>query len=232
MSDTLRASFSSLKLRDNAVSASRKTTRAVREIKALLGFATVLLVGGALFSALERSTEVQQRVELASFLQRMQAKLTDAEFHELVGHMSFKNDRVAEELAAAAGSPSSGAGADPVLAPHDWDFVGACFFCFTAATTIGYGNYTPSTAGGKLLLVLYAIIAIPACLKAFAEISDRALDTIAKRFRRRQVFDKRIEQAFHYFDLDSSGKLEANEARSAMRILGYPMDESPELVAK
>ena len=60
------------------------------------------------------------------------------------------------------------------LAPHDWDLVGATCFCFTAATTIGYGNYTPTTDAGKLFLVFYSLVAIPACLRASPRASRSA----------------------------------------------------------
>ena len=33
-------------------------------------------------------------------------------------------------------------------------------------------------------------------------------------------------QAFHMFDSDRSGKLERSEVRKAMRVLGYPLDET------
>ena len=91
------------------------------------------------------------------------------------------------------------------LAPHDWDFAGACFFCFTAATTIGFGNYTPQTDGGKAFLILYAFISVPACLSAFAEISDGALEMLARRFHSRMGFEKRIRQAFSMFDAEYHG---------------------------
>ena len=203
---------------------SNGTRRVLREIRALLVFLTVLLVGAAIFSALERDQEVLDRAALADFLKRMNATLTQPEFHEMVAFMG-KEDRVAEEMLRS----DSG---DPALAPHDWDFVGACFFCFTAATTIGYGNYTPRTNGGKAFLIFYALVAIPACLTAFSEVSDRALEMLARRFRDRHVFDKRIEQVFVYFDLDRSGKLDRSEVRNAMRVLGYSIDASPELFAK
>ena len=103
----------------------------------------------------------------------------------------------------------------------NWDLVGACFFCFTAATTIGYGNYTPQTDAGKLLLVLYAVVAIPICLKTFAKVSDRGLELLTDRFGKDHKFEKRIERAFRGFDADGSGKLERGEVREAMRCIGY-----------
>lgn len=151
-----------------------------------------------IFSWLERDAETESRRVLAYFLGRMHDRLTPAEFHELVGFLARVDDRVAEEMVRAnlSSAMSSAEQHALVLAPHDWDLVGATFFCFTAATTIGYGNYTPSTKGGKMFLILYALVAIPACLRAFSEISDRALAVLAKRMRGEMVFATRLQQAF------------------------------------
>ena len=162
--------------------------------RALGWFAVVLLVGGAVFSALERGAEEESRRSLAAFLQRMRLALSDDDFHDLVAVVGKVNDRVAEEMVRA--NLTSAGPLPPVFAPHDWDFTGACFFCFTAATTIGYGNYTPTTSGGKWFLVVYALVAIPACANAFVEISDKALEALAKRMQKRMAFDNRITQAF------------------------------------
>ena len=224
----LRRTYSTtLEKADKAFNEGKKNATATR---ALLWFVLVLMLGGAIFSALERSTEIQQRQQLAAFLRKMHAALSPDDFHELVHLLTKLEDRVAEEMAnLTIAQDSSESNLPDVLAPQDWDFTGACFFCFTAATTIGYGNYTPKTDGGKLFLVFYAFIAIPACLNAFAEISDRALELLAQRFRKRMVFQKRIEEAFKMFDADRSGKLDRAEVRNAMRILGYKVDDSTDM---
>ena len=204
----------------------RRAARKFAVPRALLWFALVLIVGGGIFSLLERDQEVRSRRALADFLQRMHATLGADEFHELVAFLGRVDDRVAEEMARTNLSVQEAQPLPAVLAPHDWDWVGACFFCFTAATTIGYGNFTPQTGSGKAFLVVYAFIAIPSCLNAFAEISDRVLDLLARRMRRSMMFEKRIHQAFSMFDSDRSGKLDRGEVRNAMRILGYSVDDA------
>ena len=216
----LRRTYSTTLSRERVKRAARKFAVP----KALLWFLFVLLVGGAVFSLLERGPEEQSRRALAGFLQRMRRALSEDDFNELVSVMGRVNDRVAEEMVRA--NLSTAVPLPSVLSPHDWDFTGACFFCFTAATTIGYGNYTPATDAGKAFLVLYAFVAIPACLQAFAEISDRALELLARRMRSNMVYEKRIRQAFHMFDADHSGKLDRAEVRHAMRLLGYRLDDA------
>jgi potassium channel subfamily K protein 16 len=40
----------------------------------------------------------------------------------------------------------------------NWSFSGACFFCFTVITTIGYGNYVPATPEGKTFTIFFATV--------------------------------------------------------------------------
>jgi hypothetical protein len=48
----------------------------------------------------------------------------------------------------------------------NWSFSGACFFCFTIITTIGYGNYVPATTEGKTFTLFFGTIGF--VLYAFA----------------------------------------------------------------
>ncbi|XP_013421280.1 potassium channel subfamily K member 10 [Lingula anatina] len=43
----------------------------------------------------------------------------------------------------------------------NWDIPSAVFFSATIITTIGYGNISPTTAGGRAFCVIYAIFGIP-----------------------------------------------------------------------
>ncbi|XP_007891507.1 potassium channel subfamily K member 16 [Callorhinchus milii] len=46
-------------------------------------------------------------------------------------------------------------------AHSNWDFSSSFFFVTTVVTTIGYGNLSPSTAGGQIVCVFYALFGIP-----------------------------------------------------------------------
>ncbi|XP_062392679.1 potassium channel subfamily K member 4 [Sardina pilchardus] len=64
-----------------------------------------------------------------------------------------------EEVADALGG-----GADPTVNgtfTSSWDISSALFFCGTIVTTIGYGNISPKTDGGKLFCIFYALVGIP-----------------------------------------------------------------------
>ena len=200
----------------------------VRALRALAYFGLAILIGGGIFSLLEHGPEEADRANLAVFLRRMRSELSNESFAELRSFLSI-DDQMGEQLLTAH---LERGGAEPALAAHNWDFTGACFFCFTAATTIGYGNYTPQTDAGKILLVFYAVVAIPLCLNAFAEVSDRGLELLSARARKQHKFEQRIAQAFEGFDADRSGKLERDEVRSAMRCMGYKLDSSSTLRAR
>jgi len=49
---------------------------------------------------------------------------------------------------------------DPSLFENPWHFTGGLYFCFSIATTIGYGNFTPMTDLGKALVIPYSVLAI------------------------------------------------------------------------
>lgn len=53
---------------------------------------------------------------------------------------------------------------DPLsIEERDWGYANpnTALFSFTVLSTIGYGNFAPSTNAGKLFLLLFAVIGIP-----------------------------------------------------------------------
>ncbi|CAB1335371.1 unnamed protein product, partial [Coregonus sp. 'balchen'] len=54
-----------------------------------------------------------------------------------------------------------------------WDLGSAFFFAGTVITTIGYGNIAPSTEGGKIFCILYALFGIPLFGFLLAGIGDQ-----------------------------------------------------------
>uniref|UniRef100_A0A914UXP8 Potassium channel domain-containing protein n=1 Tax=Plectus sambesii TaxID=2011161 RepID=A0A914UXP8_9BILA len=61
----------------------------------------------------------------------------------------------------------------PHKAGYQWKFSGAFYFCLTVMTTIGYGHSTPSTVGGKMFCMFYALAGIPLGLVMFQSIGER-----------------------------------------------------------
>ncbi|XP_071396659.1 potassium channel subfamily K member 10-like [Centroberyx affinis] len=85
-----------------------------------------------------------------------------------------------------------------------WDLGSAFFFAGTVITTIGYGNIAPSTEGGKIFCILYAIFGIPLFGFLLAGVGDqlgtifvKSIAKVEKMFRRKhnQISQTKIRVA-------------------------------------
>ncbi|XP_046872635.1 potassium channel subfamily K member 10b [Hypomesus transpacificus] len=123
-----------------------------------------LVAGGLAFQALEKPFESNQKdsitLEKASFLLRHRC-VTPAELEALIKH--------AIDAVSAGVSPVG----DTSYNSSHWDLGSAFFFAGTVITTIGYGNIAPSTEGGKIFCILYAIFGIPLFGFLLAGIGDQ-----------------------------------------------------------
>jgi len=68
---------------------------------------------------------------------------------------------------------------------HNWQYDNAIFFAGTVITTIGYGNISPNTRGGKTFTVFFALLGIPLFGIMFLAIGDK----FAKLFKK---LDKKL----------------------------------------
>lgn len=70
-------------------SASRRSLRYWREmwqlpaVQVLMSYFLVIIIGGAIFSALEKDTEVKERAKLAAFVHRLNRSLLPADLDEV-----------------------------------------------------------------------------------------------------------------------------------------------------
>ncbi|XP_051578953.1 potassium channel subfamily K member 10-like [Myxocyprinus asiaticus] len=123
-----------------------------------------LVCGGLAFRALEQPFENNQKdtitQEKALFLQRNPC-VSSAELEALI--------KYAVDAVSAGVSPIG----DTSYNSSHWDLASAFFFAGTVITTIGYGNIAPSTEGGKIFCILYAIFGIPLFGFLLAGIGDQ-----------------------------------------------------------
>uniref|UniRef100_A0A7N9CY83 Potassium channel subfamily K member n=1 Tax=Macaca fascicularis TaxID=9541 RepID=A0A7N9CY83_MACFA len=126
----------------------------VRTLALIVCTFTYLLVGAAVFDALESEPELieRQRLELRQQELRARYNLSQGGYEEL--------ERVVLRL-------------KPHKAGVQWRFAGSFYFAITVITTIGYGHAAPSTDGGKVFCMFYALLGIPLTLVMFQSLGER-----------------------------------------------------------
>uniref|UniRef100_A0A665WCV6 Potassium channel subfamily K member 10-like n=1 Tax=Echeneis naucrates TaxID=173247 RepID=A0A665WCV6_ECHNA len=121
-----------------------------------------LICGGLAFRALEMPFESIQKnsitLEKASFLEK---------------HPCVRPDELEALIKVNAVCAGVRPIADTSNSSSQWDLGSAFFFAGTVITTIGYGNIAPSTEGGKIFCILYAIFGIPLFGFLLAGIGDQ-----------------------------------------------------------
>ncbi|XP_021259014.1 potassium channel subfamily K member 16-like isoform X2 [Numida meleagris] len=117
------------------------------------GYFLYLLVGAAVFQALERTAEKQQKMAAAqmkeAFLQNF-THLTVAEMEQFM-----------KNLTVAIQNGVYPVGNESQTENSNWDFSNSFFFAGTVVSTIGYGTLRPKTAGGQIFCVFFALFGIP-----------------------------------------------------------------------
>ncbi|CAH8679700.1 unnamed protein product [Schistosoma rodhaini] len=126
----------------------------VRTLSLIVVTFTYLLLGAAIFDALESEFEVSEDVRLRESAESLRTKynITIDDFERIT---------------------QLGIQMKPYKAGTQWKFAGAFYFSTTVITTIGYGHSTPKTFGGKIFCMCYALPGIPLCLIMFQSIGER-----------------------------------------------------------
>ncbi|MBN3294869.1 KCNKA protein, partial [Amia calva] len=149
-----------------------------------------LVIGGLVFRALEQPFESNQKntitLEKSEFLLKHPC-VSPRELEVLIQH--------AIDAVNAGVSPI---GETSNNSSH-WDLGSAFFFAGTVITTIGYGNIAPSTEGGKIFCILYALFGIPLFGFLLAGIGDqlgtifvKSIAKVEKVFRHKQISQTKI----------------------------------------
>lgn len=126
----------------------------VRTLSLIVCTFTYLLVGAAVFDALESETEKKRYEVLIEIEKKIRYSYN-------ISHEDF---RVMEIVILKS---------EPHKAGQQWKFAGAFYYATTVLTTIGYGHSTPVTLGGKLFTMCYAMVGIPLGLVMFQSIGER-----------------------------------------------------------
>lgn len=123
-----------------------------------------LICGGLAFSTLEEPYESNQKASIS------QQKTTFLEKHSCVTREEL--DTLIKHAIDAMNAGVSPIGNASNFSSY-WDLDGGFFFAGTVITTIGFGNIAPSTEGGKIFCILYAIFGIPLFGFLLAGIGDQ-----------------------------------------------------------
>uniref|UniRef100_A0A8C7MIT0 Potassium channel, subfamily K, member 10b n=1 Tax=Oncorhynchus kisutch TaxID=8019 RepID=A0A8C7MIT0_ONCKI len=156
-----------------------------KTVVAVFVVVVAFLVGGGLaFRALEQPFESKQKdsitLEKTLFLQRHPC-VTPPELEALI-----------KVNAVSTGVSPIG---DTSYNSSHWDLGSAFFFAGTVITTIGYGNIAPSTEGGKIFCILYALFGIPLFGFLLAGIGDQLGTIFVKSVLRvEKIYRKEISQ--------------------------------------
>uniref|UniRef100_A0A8C2VZJ7 Potassium two pore domain channel subfamily K member 15 n=1 Tax=Chinchilla lanigera TaxID=34839 RepID=A0A8C2VZJ7_CHILA len=135
--------------------------QSVRTAALVLCMLSYLLVGAAVFDALESEAERGRQQLLAQKRGELRRKYG----------FSAEDDRELERLARQAEAHRAG---------RQWQFAGSFYFAITVITTIGYGHAAPGTDSGKFFCMFYALLGIPLTLVTFQSLGER-LNALVRR---------------------------------------------------
>ncbi|XP_078124197.1 potassium channel subfamily K member 9 [Sander vitreus] len=137
----------------------------VRTLSLIICTFTYLLVGAAVFDALESDFEMREKEQLEAEEKRLQGKY----------NISEDDYRKLESIIMEA---------EPHRAGVQWKFAGSFYFAITVITTIGYGHAAPGTDAGKAFCMFYAVLGIPLTLVMFQSLGER-MNTFVKYLLKR-----------------------------------------------
>nr|XP_033483709.1 potassium channel subfamily K member 9-like [Epinephelus lanceolatus] len=140
-------------------------TQNIRTVSLILSIVFYLLIGAAVFDALESDSESSRK------------KALEQKLNELKNKYGFNEDDYREIERVVVQS-------EPHRAGRQWKFAGSFYFALTVITTIGYGHAAPRTDAGKVFCMFYALLGIPLTLVMFQSLGER-INTFVRYLLRR-----------------------------------------------
>ena len=127
--------------------------RNVRTLSLIVVTFTYLLMGAAVFDALEGPNN-----------ERAYEALEDAKAHFMAKYNLTADDYKVIELLVIEKKPH--------LSGPQWKFAGSFYYALVVLTLIGYGHSTPATTFGKSFTMCYAMAGIPMAMIMFQSMGE------------------------------------------------------------
>lgn len=196
--------------------------RGAKVLSPLLAIGALTAVGNIVYAALEADAERERAAEYQAFLDELLAttNITSEQFETLQSYTGQEHEPQ-DEGAAEFDNKRIGGAAEYA----GWGFpnYNTFYFSFSIISTIGYGSIVPSTDGGKLFTVIYALLGIPFCVTAVSICAAEVLYIFEWLAVSRM---DQVRMAFQSYDTDSSNSLDLDEFRSALSDLGIQPSEA------
>ena len=71
------------------------------------------------------------------------------------------------------------------LIEEEWSIIESLFFCVVTSTTIGYGDYTPSTDAGRIVCIVYILTSVGLLGALLTRVASGRAQIRAERIERR-----------------------------------------------
>jgi voltage-gated potassium channel len=65
-----------------------------------------------------------------------------------------------------------------------WSWLDSLYFCVITLATVGYGDFSPATAAGKLFTMIYVFMGIGLMVAVFSRLAESLLETQGGRLGR------------------------------------------------
>ncbi|XP_050036145.1 potassium channel subfamily K member 1-like isoform X3 [Dermacentor andersoni] len=147
-----------------------------------------IVIGASIFSTIEAPHENsvirKLRAKRAAFLEEHPCVKDEALESFIVEIVRAHENRV---------SPVKNVTSDP-----NWSFGHSFFFSSTIITTIGYGNITPLSTGGKIFCIVYGLIGIPLTLILLSAFVERLLIPVTYML---QFLNSRLGHLYQAFNI-------------------------------
>ena len=138
-----------------------------RLVLLIIVYTIYIIFGASIFDALESPHEARIVRDLNNYVKEFRLKhdgcLTNDELNSFIQLISTASNKGISPLRNVSGD-------------QKWTFGESVFFSGTILTTIGYGNSSPQTKGGKLFCMLFAIVGIPITLVLLTALIERLMN--------------------------------------------------------